>query len=56
VVVTFTTPSGVTGWVDASIPLAVFIGFIRKLRRKLARRLRVLCRRQLGPRPERLGP
>jgi hypothetical protein len=38
-VVVFTTPSGVTGIVDTSIPRAVVDGFIRKLRRKRARRL-----------------
>ena len=38
--VKFTTPSGVTAVVDRSIPREALLGFIAKLQRKQARRLR----------------
>lgn len=43
--VKFTTPSGVVAWVDRWIPPAVTDRFIRKLRRKCARRLAAAGRR-----------
>lgn len=38
-VVKFTTPSGVTAWMDRSIPSATLDGLIRKLQRRLTKRL-----------------
>lgn len=37
-VVRFTTPSGVTAWIDTSIPNAVLATFARKLERRIRRR------------------